>query len=131
MRVLLWLALGAVLAAAFVAAAQKTGPRNERRWLAAGLTIAPLIYAGFAVAGNAGPGWLAIEGAGVAIFGGMAAYGLRRSARWLAAGWALHTVWDAGLHLAGGGTAFAPTWYVIACIGFDLLVAGAIVLRTR
>ena len=38
----------------------------------------------------------------------------------------MHAAWDVGLHLLGGGTAFAPTWYPLLCLSFDLLVAGYI-----
>ena len=56
---------------------------------------------------------------------------MRGSPSWLAFGWALHPAWDAGLHLHGYGASFAPEWYVLACISFDLLVAGYIAARFR
>ena len=57
--------------------------------------------------------------------------GLRRSPLWLAAGWALHPVWDIALHFFGPGRAFAPETYTIACLSYDLVVAGYIVAAYR
>jgi hypothetical protein len=85
-------------------------------------------YFGFAVAAGAGPIWTLVELAQVVAFGTMALLGLRGSAYWLAAGWALHPLWDVGLHYLGPGRLFAPMSYAFACISFDLLVAGYIVV---
>ena len=123
----LWLLLGFCLGGAFLAFARALRGA-ERRVLALGLFVAAVIYVGFALAG-AEPVWLLVETLGVAAYGTLAWLGLRHSPLWLAAGWALHPAWDVGLHLAGIGTAFAPEWYAIACISFDLLVAGYIVAR--
>ena len=67
----------------------------------------------------------------VLLVGGLAVLGLKRSPMSLAFGWALHPVWDAGLHLMGTGATFAPSWYVVVCISFDLLVGGYIAARFR
>lgn len=123
----LWLFLGLALGAAFLALARARG-RGEVRILALGLLVAALIYVAFALAGADGK-WVLVEVAGVAVYGALAWLGLRRSLLWLAAGWALHPLWDAGLHLMGGGAAFAPEWYVLACISFDLLVGAYIAFR--
>ena len=54
--------------------------------------------------------------------------------RWpivLALGWAAHVIWDVGMHLHGAGAEFTPAWYPAVCIGFDLVVAAAIVFGAR
>ena len=127
---LFWFVLGLVLAGGFIMIARRFGIPGERRLLAAGLVVAALIYVGFAVAG-AGAAWIAAELGGAVIFTGLAVLGLKRSPMSLAVGWALHPAWDAGLHLIGEGATFAPTWYVVVCISFDLLVGGYIAARFR
>lgn len=129
MTTALWLLLGCVLGAAFLAFSRAQG-RAEVRVLAIGLVVAALVYVGFALVG-AGPDWVVVEAVGVAVYGALAWLGLRRSPLWLSVGWALHPVWDAGLHLAGSGAAFAPEWYALVCITFDLLVAGYVAYRFR
>ena len=46
----------------------------------------------------------------------------------LAAGWALHIAWDMTLHLRGAGAEYTPTWYPWACLSFDLVIAGAVLV---
>ena len=125
-----WFAVGLLAAGVFIMYARRFGIPGERRLLAVGLIIAALVYVGFAVAGANGM-WIAVEAGGVVLFSGLAVVGLKRSPLWLALGWGLHPLWDAGLHLMGEGAAFAPGWYVVACISFDLLVAGYIAGRFR
>ena len=48
--------------------------------------------------------------------------GLRRPG-WLALGWTAHVVWDVALHLERAQPVVGA-WYPLACIGFDLIVAG-------
>jgi hypothetical protein len=95
-------------------------------WLAAALLIvAGALYVKFAVSAgqlNALP----IEIVGLLITVGFAATGmLRRSPSILAIGWALHPIWDVALHTRGIGT-YAPEGYVVACIGFDFVLAAGI-----
>lgn len=118
--------LGALLAVPFVVFARTR--RVEDRIYAVGLLAAALVYVGFALAAGAGAGPLTAEGVGVAVFGAVAWLGLRRAPLWLAAGWAAHVGWDLLLHPLTG-PAYAPAWYVRACIGFDLAVAAWIALR--
>lgn len=125
-----WFVFGLVVAAIFIVGARRLGLRGERRLLALGLVVAALVYVGFAVVW-AGGAWIVVELGGVIIFAGLAVLGLNRSPMSLAVGWGLHPVWDAGLHLMGAGAAFAPAWYVVACLSFDLLVAGYIAVRFR
>ena len=103
-------------------------PRFTRHILAAVLVVAGLFYVRFALEANAGGAWLAVELAGVGIFGWAALRGVRGSAWWLVAGWAIHPAWDVALHYAGAGRAFAPEWYTISCLTYDLMVAGVAAL---
>jgi hypothetical protein len=112
---------GAVLGALFAAAARRLGGDGELRILALGLAVAALIYVGLALPSPAGR-WLVVETAGVVIFGGIAWLGLRRPG-WLALGWTAHVVWDVALHLERTQPVVGA-WYPLACIGFDLIVAG-------
>jgi hypothetical protein len=99
-----------------------------RSLLAVVLIVAALIYVVFAARGGAGTAWLAGELVGIALYGGIALLGLRRSPWWLAAGWALHPMWDILLHYVGPGHDFAPETYTIPCLTFDLTVAAYIAL---
>lgn len=127
LAIAVWLAVGLVAGAAFAAYVRSVG-RARGKVLANGLVIAALIYVGFALwRGTAA--WIVAELVGVALFAVFAWLGIRRSVAWLAVGWSLHTVWDAALHLGSTGGAFAPEWYVVACISFDLLLAAMILMR--
>ena len=121
---------GALLGVAFLFGARWAG-RRERHWYAFGLIVAAVIYVGFALVGAAPLRWTAIELAGVVPYAVFAWLGLRYSAWWLAVGWAAHPAWDVGVHLITGTPVFVPAWYPTVCIGFDLLVAGAITMRVR
>jgi hypothetical protein len=115
---------GAVLALALIAVTHLLRA-YARQILYVVLLIAALAYVLFAVRGAAGPGWIAIELLGVAIFGAIGWAGVRRSLWWLAAGWTLHPLWDIGLHYIGPGSAFVhPLRYPIPCVSFDWVVAG-------
>ncbi|MBO6576786.1 MAG: hypothetical protein JJ896_14250 [Rhodothermales bacterium] len=119
-----WVILGALLGAGFFRVAASR-PEERDRWLALGLFVAAQVYVIFGfMAGQ--DLWLLIELLGVPVFAAFAWFGLMRDLRILAVGWMLHTLWDAGLHLAGGGALVAPRWYVLACLGFDLAVGVAI-----
>ncbi|HEX8271819.1 MAG TPA: DUF6010 family protein [Longimicrobiaceae bacterium] len=124
--ILLPLLNGIALAGAFALLARAAGPRH-RLWLhAAMLLVAALFYVSFAARAGAWGGVL-LELAGVAAFGGVALLGLaRRSPGTVALGWALHPVWDVALHTWGTMEAYTPEGWVVACIGFDLLLAGLI-----
>jgi hypothetical protein len=112
---------GAILGALFAVAARRLGGEGELRVSALGLALAALIYLGLALPSAAGR-WLVVETAGVAIFGGIAWLGLRRPG-WLALGWTAHMVWDVALHLERAQPVVGA-WYPLACVGFDLIVAG-------
>jgi hypothetical protein len=117
---------GVVLAAAFALLVRAAGPANRLRMHAALLVVAALFYVAFAARAGDWSG-LAVEAAGTAVFGAVALHGLRRrSATLLALGWALHPAWDLALHTTGTMAAYTPDGYVVACIGFDLLLAALI-----
>ena len=128
MIVLLWLFLGLAVGLGFVAFTRKYGEEVERRLLALCLMGAALVYVLLAVAAY-DSGWMAIELIGLLIFSALAQLGYKRSPLWLAAGWAAHPLWDALLHLSGVGANVAPSIYVFMCIGFDVAVAGYIVMK--
>lgn len=101
-----------------------TFARSTAHGMAIALVAAALIYVGFAVEGRVGPGGLALELIGTALFGSLALAAMRVSAWWLVTGWALHAGWDVGLHLLGPASGTAPEWYSHLCVAFDLVVAG-------
>ena len=122
------LLLGAVLAVPLLLYVHRV-PEHARPVLALALVIAALIYILFAAQAEQPVRWLAIEVIGVVAFGVFALLGLRGSIGWLALGWAAHPLWDVALHRAGPGAEFTPQWYALACVSFDLIVAGYILYR--
>ena len=86
-------------------------------------------YIDFAYDAGKSPAWVGLEVLGLVIYGSMAIRGVFGSPWWLVAGWALHPVWDGVLHYYGPGGAFAPTWWTVPCISWDLLAAAYIAWR--
>ena len=119
------LVVGVVLAFAFLMWT-RAQPDGGRRFYAIGLAVTALIYFVFAVIGRASARSLALEAAGVLLYGAAAWVGFRKSAALLALGWAMHPVWDVALHLSGAGAGYTPDWYPWGCVSFDLMVAGAV-----
>ena len=126
MRFALTVLAGVALALPYVLYARRS--RNRRRVFGAGLIIAAFIYVVFALVGGTVEGVL-IELGGVVLFGIFAFLGVRGSVYFLALGWVAHVGWDLLLHPIQSSS-YAPWWYPVVCIGFDLIVAGAI-LRDR
>jgi hypothetical protein len=121
----LWIPLlvGMALAAAWARRVRRTRAANRLPMHAGMLLFTAMLYVLFAAMGGAWTG-LGVELVGVVLFGGVALLGLyRRSTALLVLGWALHPVWDVALHTAGIMEAYTPEGYVVACIGFDLLLA--------
>jgi hypothetical protein len=121
---------GLASAWAYVAYARRFGDR-QLQVLASGLVAAALIYVVAALVSGATEVVL-LEIVGAAVFGLLAALGLRRASWWLAVGWALHVVWDLAAQLADEPV--LPLWYAITCLAFDLVVATAILripIRSR
>lgn len=96
--------------------------------IGSGLVVAALIYIGFALY-EGDYQWLSVEFMGVIFYGLFAWMALNYSLLWLALGWGLHPIWDAILHWLGPGAHIVPSWYAIACLSFDLVVAAYIVYR--
>ena len=119
-----WIALlaGVALAALYVAWAGRG--RTGNRAFAAGLVVAAVVYVGFAIARGTGQ-QLLLESIGVVLFATLAFLGVRRSAHFLALGWLFHAGWDIALHPVAA-TSYAPWWYPVVCITFDVVVAAAI-----
>lgn len=117
--------IGSVGALILILAARRTGKNKERFIYAAGLAFAALIYLLFALFNN-GMDHLKLEAIGFVIFTILAAVGLK-SAPILGISWAAHSVWDFGLH-SGTDTPFVPNWYPGMCAGFDLFLAGYILI---
>jgi hypothetical protein len=118
--------IGGALNGAILAALALAAPRYTRRILFFVLVFAGTMYVVFAFASEEPSLWLAVELAGVALYGAIGYLGLKRSPWWLVAGWAGHPLWDVALHSIGPGRAFAPERYTIPCITYDLAVAAAL-----
>ncbi|MEM1417201.1 MAG: DUF6010 family protein [Myxococcota bacterium] len=115
-------ALAALVSVATTRRLARTRPdpgRFERRSWAAYLLVAALIYVAFAALGGAAGTWLALELGGVALYGGIALAGARRSFRLVGLGWLAHALWDLVLHPAGH-PGYVPAWYPPLCLGFDV-----------
>ena len=122
---------GLVLALGTMYLARRWEPATALRVYAFGLVATAGVYVALALAGRASARWVAVEAAGVALYGGAAWLGFQRWLPALALGWAAHVVWDLALHLGGPGGAFTPAWYPWLCLGFDLPIAGAVMARGR
>ena len=94
------------------------------------LIIAALFYVIFAFL-YSNLTWIGIESLGVLIYSLFFVLSKNRGLYYLAIGWLLHPVWDVGLHLFGPGDDFAPRWYVIMCISFDITVASYLLIQAR
>ena len=119
--------LGAILAVPYVWLAVRS--RRPVAVFAIGMVVAAAIYVVFAlVAGDSRT--VFIELGGVALIAIVAAAGLRWSAHLVAVGWLGHVAWDLLLHPVLDNS-HAPWWYPALCLGFDLFVAGSIVVWAR
>ena len=125
-----WLVAGLVLGLVFVRVAARFGARTERVIYAVGLVVAAAVYPVLAAMHGA-DGWFPAEIVAALLFVALAALGLIRSPLWLSGGWVLHAAWDSPVHLASTGSTFVPVAYILACAGFDLVVALSIYLRFR
>lgn len=114
---------GTVLALLALAA-----PRLTRQILFTVLVFAAAMYVVFWIP-VASPEWLAVEIAGIAIYGAIGYRGLKGSMWWLVAGWLAHPVWDIAIHYFGPGRAFAPVDYTVPCLTYDVMVAAILAVR--
>ena len=125
-----WLFAGLVLGLVFVRVAARFGARTERVIYAVGLVVVAAVDPVLAGASGADD-WFATEVVAAIAFAVLAVLGLIRSPLWLSGGWVLHAAWDSPVHLASTGSTFVPVAYILACAGFDLVVALGIYLRFR
>jgi hypothetical protein len=128
MEFVIWLFAGVVLVAPLLLYANRQTLGENQRIFGKGLLIAASIYVAFAVI-DANVFWLKVEILGVAAFSIFYWLSTKYSINWLALGWALHPAWDGIIHIAGPGAQIAPFWYAVACIPFDLAIAGYLSIR--
>ena len=105
------------------------GVAVERAWIALFLAGMPVVYvvSWLADRHRSGGGWLAVELAGLLLYGGLAVAGWRSSPWLLPVGVAAHGIaWDAW-HLVGAS--YVPPWYARGCLLVD--VGLALYLATR
>jgi hypothetical protein len=130
MLISLWLLLGLSAGMAYIRFANLRSHKTKSSF-AIGLIVAAFIYLAFALRSPNIGTWLLIELLGICIYGAMGIAGLRGSIWWLAAGWGLHPFWDLVLHYFGPGASVAPSWYAVACVSFDFIVAGYIAYHAQ
>lgn len=114
--------IGGAVNGAVLALLTLASPRLTRKLLFAVLVFAAVMYVVFWHS-HGSPAWLAIELAGIAVYGAIGARGLKGSPWWLVAGWLAHPLWDIALHYTGPGRAFAPVDYTVPCLTYDVAVA--------
>jgi hypothetical protein len=95
------------------------------------LFIATGAYVGFAVAAGVSGLWFLLEVLHTVALGAIGLLGLRGSPYWIALAWAVHPLWDYPLHYLGPGHSFAPPFWAISCVSFDLVTALYIVVAYR
>jgi len=117
--------LGVVAAALLVLLTRRYGRRHEMLVYGMVLVLTAFAYLLFGLRGSAPPEYFAVEAVGASLYTAAAAVGARRWPFVLALGWTSHVAWDLLFHHAGG-LAFAPPWYPLLCVGFDLFLGGYI-----
>jgi hypothetical protein len=117
--------LGVLLALALVLVARRLGRRRELQAYAAVLVLTAVAYFLFGLLHGAPGRHLALEAVGAVAYTLAAVLGARRWPLLLAVGWTGHVAWDLFVHYAGGPN-FAPAWYPVLCVGFDLFLGGYI-----
>ena len=120
--------IGGAVNGALLAALALAAPRLTRRLLFSVLVFAAAMYVVFWIP-VATPGWLAVELAGIALYGAIGYRGLKGSAWWLVAGWLAHPLWDIAIHYVGPGRVFAPVGYTVPCLTYDVAVAAILAVR--
>jgi hypothetical protein len=122
-ELVLAISAGVALALPYLLYVQRS--RERRRMFGLGLIAAAAVYVVLAASRGTLRDVL-IEAGGILLFGIVAFLGIRHRASFLAFGWVAHVAWDLLLHPVNGSS-YAPWWYPVLCVGFDLVVAGAIV----
>jgi len=124
MNFLIPLTIGFLLALPIIFVVRKAFPFKDHAFWRVGLIIAALIYVVFVLISGTTT-HLPMEIGGVVIYSVFAWLSKKYTLHWLAAGWALHMCWDVFLHSAQS-TPYVPAGYAVACIGFDIAIAGYI-----
>lgn len=120
----LLIAAGIVLSVPYIAYA-----RAKPRAFSWGLVFAALVYVAFAVAALDLDGVI-VELGGAAVFISASVIALRRTLAFAAFGWSGHALWDLIMHSVEP-RGYAPWWYPLLCVGFDVVVAGYILSVSR
>lgn len=126
-----WLAAvvaGVVLAAATLVVPALLDERGAFGFLAILLGMIAAVYLGFALQ-DGRRGIFTVEYAGMALFAGVATIAfVTEGALLLSLGYLGHGLWDALHHRRALDTAM-PWWYVPLCLGYDVAIAGYVLVR--
>ena len=123
-----WIGFGLVTSAMLVWVSRRLD--RDRAILGGGLVLLGGWYLGFGVSAGHGMDVLWPQVIGGAFFALCGVAGILSSLLFLAAGWALHALWDLASPLFSN-VSYMPHWTAPACLGFDLLIGGYLVLRWR
>ena len=116
-----YVASGVILASWLLFYSRRFAVAARYHLLAAGLSIASLVYVVFALI-SLNTIWITVEVVGLLLFLMFVWLAYQYSFWFVALGWLLHIVWDVGIH--GMETApYVPQWYAWLCVGFDGIVA--------
>lgn len=124
MNTLISIIIGFVLALPIIFFVRKTLPNKDHAFWRIGLVIAAVIYPIFVLI-RGQMEMMPMEIGGVFLYGFLAWLSKKYSLIWLAVGWLLHMCWDVFLHSAES-TPYVPAGYAMACLGFDIAIAGYI-----
>jgi hypothetical protein len=117
--------VGILGAVTLVLLVRRFAPHRDMLMYGVGLGITAVAYLIFGLRLGAPRDHLELELVGAVLYGTAAVLGARRWPALLALGWTAHAVWDLSFHYANG-PAFAPAWYALFCVGFDLPVGAYI-----
>jgi hypothetical protein len=117
--------VGVFAAVVLVLIAKWLAPHRETIVYGPGLGLTALEYVLFGLLYGAPSNHLTHEIIGAAPFLVLAVLGTWRWPALLALGWIAHAEWDLFFHYASGPQ-FAPVWYAMFCVGFDLVLGGYI-----
>ena len=116
---------GALIAIASLWLVKGKNKRRETIGWGYGLVIAALVYLLFSIA-NRDWHWVFIEMAGVILYFLFFWIATKSNLYFIAIGWILHVLWDVILHIYLD-PGYAPSWYPVFCIGFDIVIAGYLI----
>ena len=117
--------VGVAGAAGLVFLVRRLARRREVLVYGMVLGLTAVAYLLFGLSRGAPADHLAFELAGAVLYGALAVLGAWRWPVLLALGFTAHVAWDLFFHHASGAS-FAPAWYPLLCVGFDLFLGGYI-----